>query len=149
MSMWSDFKQFAMKGNVMDLAVGFVLGAAFSKIATSLVTDVIMPPIGLLLGKVDFSNLFVNLSSASYPSLAAAKAAGAPTIAYGAFINTIIDFVIVAFAMFVLVQQLTRFMPKPVPVPTTKECPYCRNLIPVAAVRCGHCTSDLQTSRAA
>src|SRR6184192_1507312 len=102
MSMLSDFRQFAMKGNVIDLAVGFVVGAAFGKITTSLVNDVIMPPIGLLLGKVDFSSLYVNLGEAAFPNLAAAKAAGAPIIAYGSFINTVIDFVIVAFAMFVL-----------------------------------------------
>jgi large conductance mechanosensitive channel len=147
MSMWSDFKKFAVKGNVVDLAVGFILGGAFGKIATSLVADVIMPPIGLLLGKVDFSSLFVNLSGQHYVSLAAAKAAGAPTIAYGVFINTVIDFVVVAFAMFVLVQQLERITPKQEPAPaTTTDCPYCLTPIPIGASRCAHCTSELKAA---
>jgi large conductance mechanosensitive channel len=148
MSMMSDFKAFAMKGNVVDLAVGFILGGAFGKIVTSLVGDVIMPPIGLALGKVDFSSLFFNLSGTHYPSLAAAKAAGAPTIAYGAFINTIIDFLIVAFAMFILVQQLERLTRKPAPaaVPTIKQCPFCLSDIPVAATKCAHCTAELKAA---
>jgi large conductance mechanosensitive channel len=147
MSMWSDFKKFAVKGNVVDLAIGFILGGAFGKIVTSLVGDIIMPPIGLLLGKVDFSSLFVNLSGVHYASLAAARAVGAPTIAYGTFINTIIDFVIVAFAMFVLVQQIERLTPKPAPAPaTTQPCPFCLTPIPIGAKRCAHCTSELQAA---
>jgi large conductance mechanosensitive channel len=142
MSMLSDFKQFAVRGNVIDLAVGFILGTAFGKITTSLVNDVIMPPVGLLLGKVDFSSLYINLSGASYPSLAAAKAAGAPIIAYGSFINTILDFVIVAFAMFILVQQAVRFAPPP-PPPADKECPHCLSRIPAGATKCAHCTAEL------
>jgi large conductance mechanosensitive channel len=147
MSMWSDFKKFAVKGNVVDLAVGFILGGAFGKIVSSLVSDIIMPPIGMLLGKVNFSGLFVNLSATHYPSLVAAKAAGAPTIAYGMFINTIVDFVIVAFAMFVLVQQIERLTPKPAPAPaTTEPCPFCLTPIPIGAKRCAHCTSELQAA---
>src|SRR5437764_1497419 len=147
MSMFSDFRQFAMKGNVIDLAVGFVVGAAFGKITTSLVSDVIMPPIGLLLGKVDFSNLYVNLAGTAFPNLAAAKAAGAPIIAYGAFINTVIDFIIVAFAMFVLVQQASRLSPQPPAPPVSdKECPFCLNKVPLKATRCAHCTSELKAA---
>lgn len=146
--MLSDFKSFAMKGNVVDLAVGFVLGAAFGKIATSLVNDVIMPPIGLALGKVDFSSLYLNLSERQFATLAAAKTAGAPIIAYGSFINTIVDFIIVAFAMFLLVQQLNRLVPPPAaaPAPAEKECPYCLSKIPLAASKCGHCTSELKAA---
>jgi len=148
MSMMSDFKQFAMRGNVVDLAVGFVLGAAFGKITTSLVSDVIMPPIGLILGKVDFSSLYVNLSERQFATLAAAKTAGAPIIAYGTFISTIIDFVIVAFAMFLLVQQMNRFAPPPAaaPAPPEKDCPYCLSKIPLAATKCAHCTADLKAA---
>ena len=148
MSMMSDFKAFAMKGNVVDLAVGFILGGAFGKIVTSLVGDVIMPPIGLALGKVDFSSLFLNLSGTHYASLAAAKVAGAPTIAYGAFINTIVNFLIVAFAMFILVQQLERLIRKPAPaaVPTVKQCPFCLSDIPAAATKCAHCTAELKAA---
>ncbi|MGO9606260.1 MAG: large conductance mechanosensitive channel protein MscL [Candidatus Binataceae bacterium] len=144
--MLSDFKQFAMKGNVVDLAVGFVLGAAFGKITTSLVSDVIMPPIGFVLGKVDFSSLYLNLSGHPFPTLAAAKAAGAPVIAYGAFVNTVLDFLIVAFAMFILVQQVARIAaPAPAPV-TDKDCPFCLSKIPIGATKCAHCTSELKTA---
>jgi len=147
MSLLSDFKAFAVKGNVIDLAVGFILGTAFGKITTSLVNDVIMPPIGLILGKVDFSSLFVNLSGKDFSSLSAAKAAGAPIIAYGSFINTIIDFVVVAFAMFLLVQQAARLAPPtPVTAPAEKDCPYCLSKIPVAATKCAHCTSELRAA---
>jgi large conductance mechanosensitive channel len=148
MSMFSDFRNFAMKGNVVDLAVGFVLGAAFGKIITSLVNDVIMPPIGLALGKVDFSSLYLNLSGRSFATLAAAKNAGAPVIAYGSFINTIIDFLIVAFAMFVLIQQVNRLAPAPAAPPPEpqKDCPYCLSKIPQAATKCGHCTSELKAA---
>jgi len=113
--MWKEFRDFAMRGNVLDLAVGLVIGAAFGKIVTSFVSDVLMPPIGLLLGRVDFSGLYINLSGKEYPSLAAAKAAGAATLNYGSFINTIIDFLIVAFAIFLLIRQVNRFMQKPAP----------------------------------
>jgi len=148
MSMLSDFKQFAMRGNVVDLAVGFVLGTAFGKITTSLVNDVIMPPIGLVLGKVDFSSLYLNLSERQFATLAAAKTAGAPIIAYGTFINTIIDFLVVAFAMFLLVQQVNRIAPAPAapPAPAEKDCPYCLSKIPAAATKCSHCTSELKAA---
>ena len=144
MSMWSDFKAFTVKGNVVDLAVGFIVGGAFGKIVTSLVNDIIMPPIGLLLGRVDFSSLYLNLSGKAYPSLAAAKAAGAAVIAYGTFINNIIDFVIVSFAMFLVIQQVSKLTANPPTTPTTKECPFCKNVIPITALRCGHCTSELK-----
>ena len=141
--MWKEFRDFAMRGNVVDLAVGIIIGAAFGKIVTSLVNDMLMPPLGVILGKVDFSNLFVNLSSTHYDSVAAAKAAGAATINYGAFINNIIDFVIVAFAVFLLVKQMNRLLPaKPEPV-ATKECTYCKSTIAAAATRCPQCTSQL------
>src|SRR5262245_36171221 len=147
MSMLSDFKEFAMRGNVVDLAVGFVMGAAFGKITTSLVNDVIMPPIGLVLGKVDFSSMYLNLTEKTFPSLAAAKTAGAPIIAYGAFINTIIDFLIVAFAMFMLVGQMNRLVaPAEPPAATDKDCPYCLSKIPLAASKCAHCTSELKAA---
>jgi large conductance mechanosensitive channel len=143
--MWKEFRDFAMRGNVIDLAVGIIIGAAFGKIVTSLVNDVLMPPLGLVLGKVDFSNLFINLSGKHFDSLNDAKAAGAATINYGLFINNIIDFLIVAFAVFLLVRQVNRLMPKPAPAaaPATKECVYCKSAIPVEAVRCPHCTSQL------
>src|SRR2546428_427901 len=111
--MWKEFKEFAMRGNVLDMAVGIVIGAAFGKIVTSFVGDILMPPLGLLLGQVDFSNLFISLSGQTYPSLAAAKAAGAATVNYGVFLNTVLDFVIVAFAIFVLIRQVNRFTAKP------------------------------------
>jgi large conductance mechanosensitive channel len=148
MSMLSDFKEFAMRGNVVDLAVGFVMGAAFGKITTSLVNDVIMPPIGLVLGRTDFSSLYINLSEKTFPSLAAARTAGVPLIAYGSFINTIIDFVIVAFAMFILVKQMNRLV-SPAPAPPAaadKDCPYCLSKIPLAATKCAHCTSELRAA---
>ncbi len=139
-----EFKKFVMRGNMIDLAVGFIMGAAFAKIISSLVNDIIMPPIGLVLGKVDFSNLYVNLSGGVFPSLAEAKKAGAVTINYGAFLNTMIEFVIIAFAVFLLIQQVNRLMPKPAPAaPTTKDCPYCLSAIPLKATRCPHCTSQV------
>ena len=143
--MLKEFKEFAMRGNVLDLAVGVIIGAAFGKIVASLVDDVIMPPIGRLLGRVDFSNLFVNLSDKSYDTIAAAKAAGAPTLNYGNFINTIINFLIVAFAIFLLVRTVNRWAVKPAPAaaPTTKDCPQCAMAIPLSAKRCGHCTSQV------
>ncbi|HEY1505043.1 MAG TPA: large-conductance mechanosensitive channel protein MscL [Stellaceae bacterium] len=146
--MWKEFRDFAMRGNVIDLAIGVIIGAAFGKIVTSLVGDVLMPPLGLLLGKVDFSSLFINLSGTHYNSLADAKAAGAATLNYGVFINNIIDFLLVAFAVFLLVKQVNRFMPKPAePAPVdAKECDYCKSSIPKAATRCPHCTSQLAAS---
>jgi large conductance mechanosensitive channel len=143
--MLKEFKEFAMKGNVLDLAVGFIIGAAFGKIVTSLVSDVIMPPIGLILGKVDFSSLFLNLSGKSYSSLAEAKAAGAATLNYGIFLNNIVDFLIVAFAVFLLVRMVNRWnKPAPAAAPSTKECPYCASAIPLKATRCPNCTSEIR-----
>jgi large conductance mechanosensitive channel len=145
--MLKEFKEFAMRGNVLDMAIGIIIGAAFGKIISSLVNDVLMPPIGLLLGKVDFSNLFIDLSGQSHPSLAAAKAAGAATINYGVFLNTILDFLIVAFAIFLLIRQVNRFKRQPEPAaPTTKDCPFCASSISLKAVRCPHCTSQLQAA---
>jgi len=140
-----EFKEFAMRGNVMDMAVGVIIGAAFGKIVASVVEDVIMPPVGRLLGHVDFSGLFINLSGKTYETLAAAKAAGAPTLNYGLFLNTVINFLIVAFAVFLVVQQVNRWTKKPAApaTPTTKDCPQCAMPIPIAAKRCGHCTAQL------
>ena len=145
--MGKEFKEFVMRGNVVDMAVGIIIGAAFGKIVTSVVNDVIMPPIGLILGKVDFSSLFLNLSSTHYDSLPAAKAAGAPTINYGLFLNAVIDFLIVAFVIFLLVKQVNRLKKEPAPAPpNTKDCPYCKTSIPVGAVRCPNCISDLKAA---
>ncbi len=147
--MWKEFKEFVMRGNVLDLAIGIVLGAAFGKIVTSFVSDILMPPIGLALGKVDFTNLFINLSDKPYATLAQAKAAGAATINYGLFINTVIDFLVVAFVIFLLVRQINRMRRQaeaPAEVPTTKECMYCLSSIPIKATRCAHCTSELKTA---
>jgi large conductance mechanosensitive channel len=142
--MFKEFKEFAMKGNVLDMAVGIIIGAAFGKIITSFVSDILMPPLGLLLGKMDFSGLFVNLSGQQYPTIAAAKAAGAATLNYGIFINTIIDFLIVAFAIFLLIKQVNKLKRQPAAAaPTTKDCPYCASAIPIPASRCPHCTSQL------
>lgn len=145
--MLKEFKEFAMRGNVLDMAVGIIIGAAFGKIVTSFVEDVIMPPIGKLLGHVDFSNLFLALSETnkSYSTVADAKAAGIVTLNYGMFLNTIINFLIIAFAVFLLVRQVNRWTSKPSPAaaPTTKECPQCAMIIPIAAKRCGHCTAQL------
>jgi len=144
--MLKEFKQFAMRGNVIDLAVGLMLGSAFNKIVASLVGDILMPPIGVLLGKVDFSNLFINLSGQRYTSLAEAKAAGAATVNYGLFLNTVIEFVIVAFALFLLVRQINRLQRAAEPAaPQTKECPYCFSRIPIQATRCPNCTSHLDS----
>ncbi len=145
--MWKEFKEFIMRGNVMDLAVGIVIGAAFGAIVTSLVKDIIMPPIGLLLGKINFTDLFINLSGTPYSSLKAAQDAGAATINYGLFLNTIINFIIVALAIFFVVKGVNR-MRKPAPAaapaaPTTKECPHCFTEIPLKATRCPNCTSEL------
>jgi len=140
-----EFKEFAMRGNVVDLAVGVIIGAAFGKIVSSLVEDVIMPPIGRLLGRVDFSGLFIDLSGQSYKTLAEAKAHNAATLNYGVFINTVINFLIVAFCVFLVVKQINRLAAKPAQAaaPTSKYCPQCAMAIPLAAKRCGHCTTQL------
>jgi large conductance mechanosensitive channel len=140
--MLKEFRDFALRGNVLDLAVAVIIGAAFGKIVTSFVSDVLMPPIGLVLGRVDFNSLFINLSSQPYASLKDARAAGAPVIAYGAFLSTIVDFVIIAFIVFLLVRQINR-MRGPAPSPTTRECPRCASMISLKATRCPHCTSEL------
>jgi len=147
--MLKEFKNFLMRGNVVDLSVGIIIGAAFGKIVTSFVNDVLMPPLGLVLGKMDFSGLFINLSGTPYPSLAAAKTAGAPTINYGAFINTIVDFLIVAAAIFFIVLQIAKLRKMheaPAAAPVSKECPYCLSAIAIKATRCPHCTSELKAA---
>ncbi|MGN7471134.1 large conductance mechanosensitive channel protein MscL [Brevibacillus sp. SAFN-007a] len=149
--MLKEFKEFALKGNVLDLAIGVVIGGAFGKIVTSLVNDILTPLIGLLLGKVDFSNLFITLSGGDYNTLAEAKAGGAATLNYGLFLNTVIDFVIIAFSIFLVVKQLNRFKRKQAAEKapeTTKECPYCITAIPIKATRCPHCTSMLDADGA-
>jgi large conductance mechanosensitive channel len=148
--MLKEFKEFAMKGNVLDMAIGIIIGAAFGKIVTSFVSDVLMPPLGLLLGKMDFSNLFIDLSGQHLATLDAAKKAGAATLNYGLFFNTIIDFLFVAFAVFMLVKQVNKFKrTAPAAAPTTKDCPYCASAIPLAASRCPQCTSQLTTGQKA
>lgn len=145
--MFKEFREFAMRGNVLDMAVGIIIGAAFGKIITSIVNDILMPPLGLILGKVDFSNLFINLSGQSYATLAQAKAAGAATINYGLFINTVIDFIIVAFVIFLLIKQVNRFKKQPAPAaPATRECPHCLSAIPLKATRCAFCTSEIKVA---
>ena len=143
--MWKEFREFAARGNVLDLAVGVIIGAAFGRIVTSLVNDMIMPPIGMAIGGLDFSNLFVALNGVAYPSLAAAQAAAAPTINYGRFANTVLEFLIVAFVIFLLVRQINR-MKTPEPAAAkdeARDCPYCVSRIPLKATRCPHCTSDV------
>jgi large conductance mechanosensitive channel len=144
--MLKEFKEFVMRGNVLDLAIAVIIGGAFGAIVTSMVNDVLMPPLGLALGQVDFKDLFVTLNGQAFPSLAAAKAAGAPVIAYGQFINTIINFLIIAFAIFLIVKQANRFKkPAEAPAaPSTKECPFCASSIAMKATRCPHCTSELR-----
>jgi len=143
----SEFREFAVKGNVVDMAVGIIIGVAFGKIVTSLVNDILMPPIGLLIGNVDFTNLYITLSGGQYPSLSEAQAAGAVTINYGLFLNTIIEFIIVAFAIFVMVRQINRLKRKEEAAPpNTKECPFCKSDISIKAVRCPHCTSALESA---
>lgn len=144
--MLKEFKKFAMRGNVVDLAIGVIIGGAFGKIVTSLVNDIIMPVVGLLVGGMDFSNLFISLDGNSYSTLAAAQEAGAATLNYGLFIGTVFDFLIIGFSIFVVVKQLNRFKKKEEPVaaePTTKECPYCYSEVSIKATKCPHCTSDL------
>jgi large conductance mechanosensitive channel len=143
--MLKEFKAFVMRGNVLDLAVAVIMGASFGAIVTSLVNDVLMPPIGLILGKVDFKDLFFSLNGHPYPNLAAAKAAGAPTIAYGQFLNTIINFLIVAGVIFAVVRTANRLHRRRAAAPTTKPCPYCISTIPIAATRCPNCTSQLES----
>jgi len=143
--MLEQFRQFIRRGNVVDLAVAVVIGAAFGKIVTSFVDDILMPPIGVALGNVDFSNLFINLSGKEYSSVAVAKAAGAATLNYGIFINNILNFIIIAFAVFLLVRQINRMQtPAPAPAAATKDCPYCLTPVPVKAVKCAHCTSEIR-----
>ncbi len=142
--MLREFKEFATRGNVLELAIAVVIGAACGKIVTSFVNDVLMPPVGLVFARIDFSNLFLNLSSQPYATLREAKAAGAPTVNYGVFVQTVIDFVIVAFVVFLLVRQINRLKrPAVAAAPTTRECPHCLSAIPLKATRCAHCTSDL------
>ena len=143
--MLQEFKTFIMKGNVLDLAVGVIIGAAFGKIVNSAVTDLIMPVVGLVMGKVDFSNLFITLSGSSYPTLAAAKAAGVPTINYGIFLNTAIDFLIMALVIFMIIKAANkvRRAEEPAPAPPARECPFCKSAVHDDAVRCPHCTSQL------
>ncbi len=143
--MLKEFKEFALKGNVVDMAVGIIIGAAFGKIVSSLVGDVLMPPIGKLLGNLDFSSLFLSLNGVHYDSLTAAKAAGAPTINYGMFVNSVIDFLIVAFVIFLLVKQVNRLKKEaPAAAPTTRDCPYCMSSIAIKASRCPCCTSEIK-----
>jgi large conductance mechanosensitive channel len=149
MKIFKDFKEFAVKGNMIDLAIGIIIGAAFSGVVNSLVNDIIMPPIGLLLGRVDFSNLFITLTGGNFQTLAEAKAGGAVTLNYGLFVNTLINFLIVAFAVFILVKQVNNFKRKlekePAASPSTKVCPYCKSPVHIDAVRCPNCTSELKS----
>ena len=146
MSLAEDFKKFAMRGNVMDMAVGVIIGGAFGKIVTSVVNDIVMPPVGMLLGNVDFSNLFISLNGKEYATLDAAKKAGAPVLAYGSFLNTVIDFLILAFIIFMMIRQINKLTPAPAPKPEPEPrlCPYCKSEIADDATRCPHCTSHLE-----
>lgn len=145
MSFFNEFKEFAVRGNAVDMAVGIIIGAAFGKIIDSLVKDVVMPPIGRLLGGVDFKQLYINLGDKTYETLEAAEKAGAPLIKYGSFINTLVDFIIIAFVIFIMVRMINKLKAQPQPAdPTTKECPHCLSMIPIKASRCPHCTSDLK-----
>ena len=142
--MLEEWRKFLARGNFVDLATGMAIGAAFGKIVSSFTSDILMPPLGLLLGRVDFSNFFINLSGTEYESLAAAKEAGAPVIAYGAFLNTCLDFLIIATAIFILIKQLSRFMPAPPPpAPDPRKCPYCKETVADDATKCPHCASDI------
>jgi large conductance mechanosensitive channel len=146
--MLNDFKAFIQRGNVVDLAVGVIIGGAFGAIVTSLVNDVLMPPIGMLMGGVDFKDLFFSLNGQTFPTLAAAKAAAAPTVAYGQFLNTVINFLIIAAVIFMVVRVMNQLQkPAPVAAPTTKDCPFCLSAVPLKATRCAHCTSDLGAMR--
>jgi large conductance mechanosensitive channel len=144
--MLNEFKEFAMRGNVLDMAIGIIIGAAFGKIVSSFVGDILMPPVGLVVGKADFSSLFIDLSGNAHPTLTAAKAAGAATINYGIFLNTVLDFLIIAFAVFLLIRQINRLTQQPEAppaAPTTKNCPHCFSAIHLEATRCAHCTSAI------
>lgn len=142
--MLGEFRAFLLRGNVLDLAVAVVIGAAFGLVVTSFVNDLLMPPIGLLLGRVNFADLFISLDGRAYPTLAAAKAAGAPTLNYGAFLTTVMNFVVIAFAVFVLMAQMKRFKSEPPKAaPASRECPFCASTISLKARRCPHCTSSL------
>ena len=141
--MFEEFKKFAMRGNVIDMAVGVIIGGAFGKIVSSLVSDVIMPPIGMAMGKVNFTELFIVLNGKEFATLEAAKKAGAPVLAYGSFIQTVLDFLILAFVVFLMVQQINKLTPEPEPAPEPKLCPFCKSEIPEDATKCPHCTSDL------
>jgi large conductance mechanosensitive channel len=145
--MLADFRKFLLRGNVLELAVGIVIGAAFSAVVTSFVNDLLMPPIGLALGDRNFNDLFVSLDGTAYPSLAAAKAAGAPTLNYGAFFTTLLNFVIIGFAIYLLVRAVNRMTARPAPAPTTRECPYCTTVISLRAVRCPQCTAEVPPAR--
>src|SRR5262245_44937295 len=147
--MLKEFREFIARGNVMDMAVGIIVGAAFGKIVASLVDDIVMPPIGLLVGGIDFSNLFLSLSGQTYPSLKAAKNVGAPTVNYGMFFNNIINFLIISFVIFMLVRMVNRLKreePAPAAAPTSRDCPYCLSSIPLKATRCAHCTSEVRAA---
>lgn len=145
--MLKEFKEFVMRGNVIDLAIGVIIGAAFGKIVTSFVSDILMPPIGLLLGNVDFANLFINLSRGHYDTMKAAKDAGAATINYGVFIGTVADFLIVGLVIFIVIKQINRMKRKPAEVaPSTKECTFCALDVPIRAIKCPHCTSELKAA---
>ena len=144
MSLKEDFKKFAMRGNVIDMAVGVIIGGAFGKIVGSLVNDIIMPPIGMAMGKMDFKNLFLSLNGKEYATLEAAKKAGAPVLAYGSFINTVMDFLILAFVIFMMVKQINKLTPPPAPKPAPRKCPYFKSEIADDATRCPHCTSQLE-----
>jgi len=150
MSMMKEFREFAARGNVVDLAVGVIIGAAFGKIVTSLVNDVVMPPIGMIIGHIDFKNLFAPLNGQHYASLADAQKAAAPTINYGVFLNTVLEFLIVAFVIFLMVRQINRLKtPAPTPpTPEARDCPFCFSRIPLKATRCPQCTSDVSAARA-
>lgn len=143
-----EFKEFAFRGSVLDMAIGIVLGVAFGRIVTSFVEDILMPPLGLLLGHVDATNLFFSLTGKHFDTLAAAKAAGAPTLNYGVFLNTVFNFVIVAFSIFLLIRQVNRFRRQAAPAPAARECPFCCSTIPANALRCPHCTSELKAAAA-
>ena len=144
MSLKEDFKKFAMRGNVIDMAVGVIIGGAFGKIVGSLVNDIIMPPIGMAMGKIDFKNLFISLNGKEYATLEAAKKAGAPVLAYGSFINTVMDFLILAFVIFMMVKQINKLTPPPAPKPDPRLCPPCQRELADDATRCPHCTSQLE-----
>ncbi len=146
MKIMDEFKQFVMRGNVIDMAVGVIIGGAFGKIVASMVSDMIMPPIGLLLGKVDFSSLYINMSGKAFASLAEAQKAGVPTLNYGLFLNNVINFLIVAFVIFIMIKQINKLQKPAKPgtpaAPTTRECPFCCSTIAIKAVRCPNCTSQ-------